>query len=135
VRQADDGGRHSELAVGVPFPTVPLEVLRYAVGAGTADLVLTAHTMKAEQARDVGLVDMVVPAEDLLERAVFEAERLARIPAETFALTKTQLRRDAVERIDANESRDFERLLAVWTSDEARAAITRFLEALAARPG
>jgi enoyl-CoA hydratase len=125
----------SELAVGVPFPTVPLEVLRYAVGARTADLVLTARTMPSSQAQAAGLVDEVVPAEDLLSRAVFEAERLARIPADTFTLTKAQLRRDAVRRIDANEPLDHDRLLAVWTSTEARAAIERFLDALAARRG
>src|SRR5262245_14622366 len=47
----------TELAVGVPFPTVPLEVLRHAVGPATADLVLTARTMTPEQALAVGLVD------------------------------------------------------------------------------
>jgi enoyl-CoA hydratase len=123
----------SELAVGVPFPTVPLEVLRYAVGARAADLVLTARTMPAAEALRVGLIDAEVPGEELLERAVFEAERLARIPAEAFALTKAQLRREAVRRIDADEPLDHDRLLAVWTSAEARAAIRRFLDRLAAR--
>jgi enoyl-CoA hydratase len=123
----------SELAVGVPFPTVPLEVLRFAVGPATADLVLTARTMTAAQAAEVGLVDAVVPPGQLMEHALGEAERLARIPAETFAMTKTQLRREAVRRIDADEPGDAGRLLAAWTGTAVRSAIAEFLEALAAR--
>jgi enoyl-CoA hydratase len=123
----------SELAVGVPFPTVPLEVMRYAVGPALADLVLTARPLTPAQARAVGLVDAVVAPEELMDHALREAERLARIPAETFAVTKTQLRRGAVGRMDADGPVDRDRLLAAWTSAETGAAITAFLEALAAR--
>jgi enoyl-CoA hydratase len=123
----------SELAVGVPFPTVPLEVMRYAVGPALADLVLTARPLTPAQARAVGLVDAVVAPEELMDHALREAERLARIPAETFAVTKTQLRRGAVGRMDADGPVDRDRLLAAWTSAETGATITAFLEALAAR--
>jgi enoyl-CoA hydratase len=123
----------SELAVGVPFPTVPLEVLRHAVGPATADLILTARTMTPEQALAVGLVDDVVAPEDLMGHALREAERLAGMPVDTFAVTKAQLRRDAVRRIDADGPLDADRLLAAWTSTEVRAAIGAFLDALAAR--
>ncbi|HKS98759.1 MAG TPA: enoyl-CoA hydratase/isomerase family protein [Rugosimonospora sp.] len=123
----------SELAVGVPFPTVPLEVLRFAAGSATADLVLSARTMSPAQGLAVGLVDEVVAPEQLMARALDEAERLARIPAATFALTKTQLRRDAVRRIETGERADAQRLLAAWTGPQVRAAIAAFLDDLAAR--
>jgi enoyl-CoA hydratase len=125
----------SELAVGVPFPTVPLEVLRYAVGPATNDLVLSARTMTAAEGVSVGLVDRVVAPDALMDSAVREAERLARMPARTFELTKTQLRREAVRRIDADEPTDRAALLDVWTSAEARGAVADFLAALAARRG
>ena len=102
-------------------------------GPATADLVLTARTMTPEQARAVGLVDEVVTPDDLMEHALREAERLARMPVETFAVTKTQLRRDAIRRIEADGPLDADRLLATWTSAEVRAAIGAFLDALAAR--
>jgi enoyl-CoA hydratase len=123
----------SELAVGVPFPTVPLEVMRFAAGPATSDLVLSARTMSAADAVATGLIDRVVAPEDLMDSALGEAERLARLPAQTFALTKTQLRREAVGRMDADEPVDAERVLAAWTSTEVRGAIAGFLEALAAR--
>jgi enoyl-CoA hydratase len=123
----------SELAVGVPFPTVPLEVMRFAVGAGTADLVLSARAMTATDAAAVGLIDQVVTPDELMDTALREAERLARIPAQAFALTKTQLRRGAIRRIDADEPADADAVLAAWTSTGVRGAIAGFLEALATR--
>lgn len=123
----------TELAVGVPFPTVPLEVLRHAVGPATSDLVLSTRTMTAAEAATVGLVDRVVAPDELMDSALHEAERLARIPEQTFALTKTQLRREAIGRMDATEPIDRAQLLDTWTSAEARTAIAAFLAELAAR--
>ena len=90
-----------ELKVGVPFPRVALEVLRHAVGDVAARrLVLGADTHTAAAAQAIGLVDEVVPAGELLARAVAAARALAAdIPADSFAITKAQLRRDARERI------------------------------------
>ncbi|WP_432839475.1 enoyl-CoA hydratase/isomerase family protein [Dactylosporangium sp. CA-092794] len=123
----------SELAVGVPFPTVPLEILRFAAGPATAELVLTSRTMPPPEALAAGLVDEVVPPDELLGRALGEAERLSRLPAATFAVTKEQLRRDTIRRIEAGEPADAERVLAGWTSPEVRATIAGFLEALTTR--
>lgn len=91
-----------ELAVGVPFPRVGLEVLRYAVGdIATRTLVLGRQTYPVDEARTLGLVHEIVPADDLLSTAVDRARVLAvAIPPDTFAATKSQLRRDARERMD-----------------------------------
>src|SRR3954454_6710476 len=44
-----------ELLVGVQFPTVPLEISRYAFGPSAARLALTAGTFDAEDALRLGL--------------------------------------------------------------------------------
>ncbi|GAA4249314.1 enoyl-CoA hydratase/isomerase family protein [Dactylosporangium darangshiense] len=119
----------TELAVGVPYPAVPMEVLRFAAGPAASDLALSARTMGPEEAARIGLVDAVVPAGELLDRALGEAGRLARVPAATYALTKRQLRRDAVARMDAGAADDAQ-VLAGWATPEARAAIAAFFEAL-----
>ncbi|WP_432991511.1 enoyl-CoA hydratase/isomerase family protein [Dactylosporangium sp. CA-233914] len=123
----------TELAVGVPYPTVPMEVLRHATGHHANDLVLSARTRSPAEAVGTGLIDAVVPPAQLLERALAEADRLAVLPAETFALTKAQLRRDAVERMDEHEPVETAQILAGWTGPEQRAAIAAFLDALASR--
>jgi enoyl-CoA hydratase len=105
VLMAEGGGRIGvpEIVVGVPFPRVPLEVVRHAVGDVAARrLVVGAQTHPPAAAAAFGLVDEVVAADELLDRAVAAARRLATdIPPDTFALTKRQLRREHVERMDA----------------------------------
>jgi enoyl-CoA hydratase len=104
VLMADGGGRIGvpEIVVGVPFPRAAIEVLRHRVGDVAARrLVLGAATHPPAAAVDFGLVDQVVPADELLTTAVAEARRLAAaVPPDTFALTKAQLRREHVTRMD-----------------------------------
>lgn len=89
------GGRIGvpELAVGVPFPPLALEIVRFAIPQQhLQSMVYLARTIEAEAAKIMGIIDEVVPAEQLLERATAVATQLATIPHEAFALTKRQLR-------------------------------------------
>ncbi|WP_028934364.1 enoyl-CoA hydratase/isomerase family protein [Pseudonocardia spinosispora] len=90
-----------EAIVGVAFPRVALDVMVHAVGPQVANrLVFGADLLAPAQALALGLVDEVVDADTLLDRSVEVATRLATaIPADTFTLTKRQLRRDTVDRI------------------------------------
>ena len=119
-----------ELKVGVPFPRVALEILRYAVGDVPARrLVFGADTHDGATARVIGLVDEVLPAGELLDRAVGTARALAtEIPADSYAVTKAQLRREARERIErAGDEREpvtrlwNRRATDGWTADYLKA--------------
>lgn len=123
-----------EIEVGVPFPRVALEVVRYAVGEVAARrLVLGAQTVTPDVAHVVGLVDRVVPAAQLEALAVAEARGMvAAVPPDTFALTKAQLRRDTMERVEAwaDESAAVAELWARratdgWTSEYLRRVTKR----------
>jgi enoyl-CoA hydratase len=117
VLMAEGGGKIGvpELRVGVPFPRIALEVLREAVGErGARDFVMGAQTYGPEQAAQLGLVHEVVPAAELGSRAVAAAAALAGdIPSDTFATTKAQLRRGALERTDRYRDED-ELVEALW---------------------
>lgn len=91
-----------EIKVGVPFPRLALEILAYTAGPVAArKLVLGAATHGPEQAQALGLVDEVVAPGELLARAVTLARGMAAdVPADTFAATKTALRRAALEQTD-----------------------------------
>jgi enoyl-CoA hydratase len=123
VLMADGAGRIGvpEIRVGVPFPRIALEVLRVAVGERAARrLVMGAQTYPAEQARDLGLVDEVVPAGALAGRAVATARTMASsVPPDTFATTKAQLRRAALESTDrlSGEDAEVERLWSLRVAD------------------
>jgi enoyl-CoA hydratase len=106
-----------ELRVGVPFPVAPLEVLRFTVPPQHLQkLAYTGRTYGAAEALEWGLVDEVVPPDRLLERALEAAGQLAAIPGASFELTKAQLRRPSLERIDALHDELEPRVAAQWAS-------------------
>jgi enoyl-CoA hydratase len=123
-----------ELAVGVPFPRVAMEVVRFAVGDVTARrLMLGAQTYPVDEAVALGLVDEVVPVDDLLARAVGRARTPATaVPPDTFAFTKQQLRRDACERMDRCADED-EGTLALWARRATDGWTAAYLESVTGR--
>ena len=93
-----------------------------------AELMLLGEPFSAEQARDAGIVNAVVPAAEVLELAERKARALAALPSESIRLTKALLKatqRGALEARIAEESRIFAERL---NSPEARAAMNAFLE-------
>ena len=119
----------SELAVGVPFPAWALEILRFGSGWKHArDLALMARTVSVDQALAMGIVDEVVPASELMERATRSAQRLARVPAGTYAITKRALIAPAVERAERLGAEHDRAVVDQWASEEVHQAIREFLE-------
>lgn len=118
-----------ELLVGVPFPAAALEPVRLAVApAAFRRLVLTGETFEPAAALHLGLVDELVPPDELMDRALAAANALATIPADTFAITKRQMRREANDRIDALDAELGESVVAAWASDECQAAVRAWVE-------
>jgi enoyl-CoA hydratase len=96
-----------ELLVGVPFPVVPLEIVRFAAPTQHVQaLIYRGLTLTADAALQYGLVDVVADPERVVEEAVAVAESLAAMPAKAFALTKCQLRAPALERMKSGAATD-----------------------------
>jgi len=118
----------TELLVGVPFPTAVLEPFREVVDPRyLRRLVYESSLLSAEEALDAGLVDEVLPLENLIPRSLELAERLARIRPPVFTMTKRQLTAPLLERIErltALHESDAEDL---WFGDEALDTIRRFV--------
>jgi len=135
---ADGGARIglSELRVGVPFPVAALEVMRHLLPARRLqEVVCRSLTPFSGEALELGLVDELVPPEELLERARERAAELARIPGEAFALTKRHLRLPAVERIERDGPRIDPEVARIWSRPETLETIRGFLADLAAKGG
>lgn len=106
-----------ELAVGVPFPPLPFEI----VGARVApsvfrDLVYTGRVVPPREAHALGLIDEVVEPADLIGRAHLVATQLARIPVTTFTLTKRTFASPLLARVSAAASINAD-VVAAWRSD------------------
>jgi len=109
-----------ELLVGVPFPTIALEVMRFTVAARfIQDVFLTGATYLPEEALPRGLADEIVEPGDLMRRAIAAAEHFAAIRTEAFAITKLQLRQPVADRC-VSETQRFEAAVnELWSAPEA----------------
>ncbi|MCW0214818.1 MAG: enoyl-CoA hydratase/isomerase family protein [Pseudonocardia sp.] len=116
-----------EIKVGVPLPQTAFEVVRYRLGEVTARrVVLDADTYDPAGALALGFVDEVVEPEKVLDHAIDVANRLlADVPADTFAFTKAQLRREGVERAARADTAD---LLEIWCRRVEDGWTARYLE-------
>jgi enoyl-CoA hydratase len=123
----------AELAVGVAFPTSAAEIMRGVLGPRTADLVLTARILEAEDALAAGLVDEIVPAETLVERALGYASRWGALPPGVYAHTKLQLQQPVRERITARAKTDDPAMFELWSSVGVRDAIGGYMTHLGQR--
>ena len=119
-----------ELRVGVPYPSAALEILRFVVGdRGLEEVVYSAGTSDLESARELGLVDEIVPPESLLERSIAAAERMAAVAPETFALTKRQIRQPVLDRLAAGAEAADREVERIWRLASTRDTIRAYVEA------
>jgi enoyl-CoA hydratase len=126
---ARDGGRIGipELLVGVPFPVVPLEIMRFVAARHLPSLAYTGATCTADEALRDGLVDAVVDGDQMVDEAMRLAQTLAAVPQAAFALTKRQLREPVLERIHVGAAIDA-LVVDAWASDDTLAAIRAYVE-------
>lgn len=120
----------TELAAGVPFPTVPLEIMRHAVGPGLDAMVFEAGRLAPDQATSIGLVHEIVEPDQLLAEALRRAEGLCAAPADVYALSKHQLHQPARERIDTARPADDPHILKIWSSERTSQTLRNYLASL-----
>lgn len=102
-----------EVLVGVPYPAVPLKVLLTELPPVAARrLTLTGCNIDAEEARSLGVVDEVVPAVQLRERAMELVKHLAGLPG--YKRVKDQVRADVVAAIKEIVDQENDPLLQRW---------------------
>ena len=118
-----------EMLVGVAFPPLVLEVLRFAIpNQHLQELVYLGQIHGAEKALSLGLLDEIVKADNLLDRAKEVANRLASAPAIAFECSKHQLRQPFIERAARFEAEHGARILEQWCAPETHAIIRDYLE-------
>jgi enoyl-CoA hydratase len=125
----------TELLVGFPFPAIALEIMRFALPPQQVqEALLTGRTWGVDEALRRGLVDEVVDAPVLLERACAVAGALGALPPATFRLTKAQLRQPARERWEASREWSDPAVADIWTGPEAHAAIETYVRQTLGKP-
>ena len=116
-----------ELRVGVPFPAIAVEILRFATGVEAARHALLGDVVPAERAKDLRLADEVVAPEELTARALDQARSLASMAPEAFRLTKANLRLPCLRNAAAAAELDAESL-RIWSQRETHDGISAYLD-------
>ena len=117
-----------ELAVGVPFPSIAMEILRLAVPTHRLQvLIYSGLTCTADDALANGLVDEVASPESHLDKALGMAGRLGSLAHASFALTKQAVRRPSLARIEAARDADRE-VLGAWRSEAVLDAVSAYVD-------
>lgn len=117
-----------EALVGVPFPPLALEIIRFAVPVQHLQpMIYLAKTIDAGAALATGIIDEVVSAEELLPRAKTIAAQLADIPPETFALTKRQLREPYLRSAAHAALTSTDAIDALWAAPQTHERIRTYL--------
>ena len=117
-----------ELVVGVPMPSLVVEVCRFAFPPPLLQtLFYTGTTLRADDALAKGMVDEVVDSAELESRANAVAERLVSIGSTNFTLTKRQLRDATLARAEALAQEHDALMLAQWSKPETHEHIRAYL--------
>jgi enoyl-CoA hydratase len=127
---ARDGGRIgiTELLVGVPFPVIALEIMRFAAASHRfEEMVFGGATYPPETGAELGLVNEIVDPAALLDRAVAAAEQLGALGPDAFALSKRQTRQVVADRLASDGPRHDPEVDRIWSTPVAAARIRDYV--------
>ncbi len=118
-----------EQRLGVPLPTVAVEIMRFSLGnRGTQDVVFAGKTFVNEDAISAGLVDRLCTPAQLSEESMKAVRSLAGLPESVFRITKRQLRAPVMDRLAVQSPQFDPEVMKVWSHPETDAMIQQYIE-------
>jgi enoyl-CoA hydratase/carnithine racemase len=121
----------NEVQVGLSLPAVIHVALERVVGVRQAERLATRGLMvEAAEAREIGLVDELVPLDAVVDRALGTARTLLALPPRAMARTREHCRRPLIESFDERQEATFARFVDEWFSDETQGAMRALAERL-----
>ncbi|MGH8127622.1 MAG: enoyl-CoA hydratase/isomerase family protein [Gammaproteobacteria bacterium] len=123
----------NEVEVGLPMPPMVFSAFRRLIGPRAAEqYAVDGRLISPDEALACGLVDAVVPAEDVIDRAVERAKTLAALPQAALSATRTLARADLATMFEGLDSDLYEQMNEVWFGEETqtamRALVARLIE-------
>lgn len=121
----------NEVQVGLVIPPVIHQALVRLIGPYAAERHLVAGEMiPAAQALEIGLIDEIVPAEQVVEKAVAWCRRHLALPQRAMHATRALCRADLVASFKAAEALDVDGFVRGWFSGETQATMRGLVERL-----
>ncbi len=118
-----------ELSVGVPFPSVAMEILRLTLPSHRLQpLIYGGLTCTPNEALTNGFVDELTDSGNLLSRAVAMATRLGSLPPASFRLTKRMIRQPSRDRMVHYMRGIDTEVLEAWQSSSVLRAVDEYVQ-------
>lgn len=118
-----------EVGLGIPPGFSGTQRLPRLVGAGVAaELIFTARTIRADEALRIGLVNQVVPAEELMNTVYGIAEEISSKSPNAIALSKRAIQRGLQSDIDTGIAIENYLFSNAFSSPEQKEGMSAFLE-------
>ena len=118
----------TEILVGVPFPSLAFEIVRFAVPPRyLPEFTLSGATYATDEALRRGWVDELAEPSDLMDDAMAVAKELALLSPGAFAQTKMQIRQPVVERVQKSGKVTDEAVTEIWAAPATLAYIRDYV--------
>jgi 3,2-trans-enoyl-CoA isomerase len=122
----------NESKLGIVAPPWLGQQMVDTVGRRNAELSLALGTLYSpEEALKIGLVDLVVPLDQVEAKASEAALQWAKIPAQARVASKRMIRKDRLDRLKASRSQDVEHFCNFVIGEQVQDSLTAYLEMLA----
>jgi 3,2-trans-enoyl-CoA isomerase len=126
----------NEVQVGLPLPPVIFAGLKRLVGAHQAErLAVGGLLISPDEAARIGLVDEVVPLDQVVTRALEWSRSLLALPVDAMAVTRRRVRADLFEIFAKPLDSELDEAVANWWSAEAQTTLRVLVQRLAAKRG
>ena len=125
-----DAGRIgvTEILVGVPFPSLAFEVVRFAVPPRyLPEFTLSGATYATDEALRRGWVDEITEPDKLIDDAIAVARKLSQLSPAAFAQTKSQIRQPVAERLQKSGEATDRAVTEIWAAQATLAYIRDYV--------
>jgi enoyl-CoA hydratase/carnithine racemase len=122
----------NEVQVGIPMPSIVADALARVVGQRQTEILCqTGRLLAPDEALSIGLVDRVVPVNEVVGAAVDWCAALTELPPHALALTRKTVRADLVEVVRRSRSVDVEDMTREWFSPAVQGPLRALAQQLA----
>jgi Delta3-Delta2-enoyl-CoA isomerase len=120
----------NEVQVGLTLPPVIFNAYNRQVGPREAARAVRGLLFSPEEAERIGLVEELVPAERVVERAVEWCQSLLGLPQQAMLSTRWQSRSDLCGLFGQDVDREIAEVTEMWWSAEVQTALRAFVARL-----
>lgn len=126
----------NEVQVGIPIPPIIHALVSRIVGPRQAERMCTEGLLlPAAEAARIGLVDELVPADRVVQRAVEWCQGLLALPPGAMSSTRRHVRAELVALFDGGMEEERDRVIESWFDPETQQVLRAVVERLTKKKG